>query len=180
MGVPTRQAKRIARDTLQRAKDEVRKGGRAETMYRQGDGDTLLELEAESPSIRERLEAARRHGARDEDIRQWNNLPLLLRVALEQQDEALRFGAFRAAKSEGQSPEQAARTAHKAHAIYTADPRQIPVGEPDAALPWELKLRVNAYRDARIAADDGEFESELRASTSFNAWVREKVASGEI
>ena len=149
-------------------------------MYDTGGGDNLLSFESRSEAARRLLEVRRKHGATDDDIRRWHNLCELERVMLLEQDQWMLLTTFRAARDQGQPDEQAAKTAAKAHARYTAQAEKIGADRHKDLLPAELKLRVNEYRDRLIAHNPSKLKQEVDEAGDFNALVRAKLATGEL
>lgn len=179
-GMPHSQARTMAQELLRTCKRKIADAGGRRTMYDTGGGDGLLSFESRDETIRKFLEVRRSHGATNEDVRRWHNLCELERVMLLEQDQWMLVATFRAVKDQGQPDEQAAKTATKAHARYTAQAEKIGTDGHKDLLPAELKLRVNEYRDRLIAQNPSRLKQEVDEAGDFNALVRAKLATGEL
>jgi hypothetical protein len=174
MGSSAAEASEKAREMLAQAKQEVsRRGWSAQCPNY---GDWLLQQETLNPKLRSMLEALRKEGVRNEDIRSWWNAPALERVVIELSDEMLRGASFIGHMRKGLNPQQAAEQMWKVHPKF-GDPEQGQ-GE-DRPIPIELKDRIIAFMERQYSRPDLMREKMDRMS-SFNALVREEIRKGTL
>lgn len=176
MGMSKAQGRRLGRQMLDAAKQEAKRMGRAADLYREGDGDRILEAATSDPKAQHLLERLKRQGVTDEDFRQWHNLSLLEKLCLREQDNAALSGLVLQQRDRGPSSGAAAERVEAQFPLYTWDIDEIDEADPHARLPIELKSRVNAYQLRRIITDPEKLRAEIEHAGSFNAHVREQVA----
>lgn len=142
-------------------------------------GDYLLEHESSDPQIGKKLRAKRSDGVRDSDIRWWWNMSVVERGLLMKMDEVAHTALFLQKKEEEKTAEEAAKILWKFHPQF-GDPEQgEEVSQEDRPIPFELKKRVAAFTEERMARDAAQFAKEIESCSSFNALVRSAIAKGQ-
>lgn len=191
MGIPN--AERMAKDLLNQAIEESKKGGSYNLPP--NFGDIILQREKAEQSViekvaeifRKNLPQKKAEGVRNEDIEWWWNLNDVERNMMFKVDEMHRMALFMELIQGGMSPEKAGKEVWKAHPIYTyGDPNQKPEKAPpglkreEYPLPAELKDRVNIYIEKRTKDDPDEVKKEIEKSSTFNAFVRKQIKKGNL
>ncbi len=179
MGMGAVEARDFAAQLIAQAKSEsqAQGGDRLPTNF----GDVILVRASTDVSLHEMLARKRREGVRDEDIRWWWNMHDLERRVMLNVDEYFRFALFKFKKDAGCTGDEAASIVKKCHPIFgEADDTQAQPDNDDQALPYELKDRINRYIERRSGTDPEEFKAEIERASSYNAFVRQKVRSGEL
>jgi hypothetical protein len=126
------------------------------------------------------LAAIRREGARDEDIRVWWNMPDLDRRMMLYFDEAYRVALYVERREYGHSCDEASARVWKCFAMYgDPDDTSKSSGE-DRPIPYELKIRVNAYMVKRMQQDPVGYKAEIEGASTFNALVRKWIRNGQL
>jgi len=139
-------------------------------------GDRLLQHESLDPKLHSTLEALRKEGVRNEDIRWWWNMPPLERVMLEMTDEMCRGGSFIALRRQGFNAEESARKLWQVHPKF-GKPEE---GEgEDRPIPIELKGRIIAFMERQYGSPD-TMRVKMERMSSFNALVREEIRQGTL
>jgi hypothetical protein len=177
--MPISQAKSTFRDLLKQAKKESVKEGTSNLP--QNFDDILLEEESTNPHFKSLLAKKRAEGVRDEDVRWFWNMHDLERRMMLKVDELFKFALFEKLRQEdGLNEKEAFNEVKKFQPIYgdPDDPSQ-PISE-DRALPMELKDRVNRYIEKREHIDKDEFRKEIEDSSTFNAFIRKIIKSGNL
>lgn len=176
LGMSKGHARKLARQILDSAKHEAKRMGQEADLYREGDGDSLVERAKSSPEMQRLLERLSRQGVTNEDFRQWHNLSLLEKLCLREQDNAAVAGLFLDRQDQGMSSGDAAETVKAQVPLYTWNIDDIDDANPHAKLPVELKARVNGYQLRRFATDPEGLQEDIERAGSFNAHVREQIA----
>ncbi len=178
IGFPTNQSKAMSQTVLKKSKDELIKAGQRNDMYRTGDGEHLLL--SQDAYIREHLEACKKHGATDEDIRNWHNLCQLEQSFLLNQDVLIAASLYETEQARGKTKAEAREAVKRSFAKYATLAAEIGEEPSEDSLPVELKLRINKYRLSLIQNHPEKFRRELEEAESFNKWVRSKISLGEL
>lgn len=120
------------------------------------------------------LEALRKEGLTNDDIRAWWNLSPIERVLIELTDEYQRTNAYVELRKQ-LPPEEAATILCQRQVIYdTAAPCDGPNHRP---LPFALKTRIDAY----LTSHDPELLVMKTAMVkSLNAVIREEIRQGRL
>ena len=178
MGISASEARRIARDMIHDAKEELKRTETSDTA--QDFGDQLLQRESTDPSVQEQLAKKRHEGVTDADIRWWWNLPAIERVLMEKVDGLQRYTICLKGSGEGHTPGQAAATLRKLHPMYGDPADTSETTGDDRPLPYELKDRVNSYIQKRSHDDPLAYKKDIANSPTFNALVRKGIRNGQI
>lgn len=180
-GFPKRDAKTMARDLVLSVRNAlVANSGDRTSVFAEGVGDQIVAQRYRHPQIDQHLKMLDALGVSAEDFSRWHNLSKLERKVLLKSDEWLMLATFSAAREEGKSDEEAGKLVAQIYARYTEAPENIGRSVASDLLPAELKLRVDAYRDARLRRDPTSFNAEVRQAGNFNAFVRQKMKQGEL
>jgi hypothetical protein len=140
----------------------------------------LLERERADPNVAREFQAKRQEGVTDEDIRWYWNMRDLERRAMEQMYRAILYAAWKSARAEGRSDEEAARHARKFHP-YWGDPDDTRLARDDnRPLPVELMKRKNAWFEKERATNPEGLELRLARSSSYNALIRAEIRAGRL
>jgi len=191
MGLPD--AKKTAKNMLNKA---IEKSKETRTYYLPYNfGDIMVRIEkAEQPNIEKAAEIFRRilpqeraEGVTDGDIRWWWNLNDVERQMMLSVDDFHFLSLFIREMKSGKTEEESGRAVWEARPIYTnGNPDTKPERAPfelkreDFPLPMELKDRVNRYIK-KIAKEDSEkIKQELRAFSTFNAFIRSEIKHGKL
>ncbi|HWR20466.1 MAG TPA: hypothetical protein VN444_01245 [Verrucomicrobiae bacterium] len=178
MGLSASEARRIARDMIHDAKEELKRSEAPDMA--QDIGDQMLQRESTDPSVQEQLAKKRQEGVTDADIRWWWNLPALERVLIEKVDGLERYTICLKWSGEGHTPGQAAATLRKLHPMYGDPADTSETTGDDRPLPYELRNRVNSYIQKRSQDDPLAYKKDIAHSSTFNALVRRGIRSGQI
>ncbi len=178
MGLSASEARRIARDMIHDAKEELKRSEAVDMA--QDIGDQMLQRESTDPSVQEQLAKKRQEGVTDADIRWWWNLPALERVLIEKVDGLERYTICLKGSGEGHTPGQAAATLRKIHPMYGDPADTSETTGDDRPLPYELRNRVNSYIQKRSQDDPLAYKKDIAHSSTFNALVRRGIRSGQI
>lgn len=141
-------------------------------------GDLMLKAAAagEPKSVRI-VQKARRERATDEDIRWWWNLPDLSRRMMIWSESCFRYAAFLGYLDEGLSAEEAAKRVHNLFPTYGDPDDTTKLSGEDRPLPYELKDRVNVFKERMGAL---YIAAQVQRFSSYNAFVRWAIAQGWI
>ena len=197
MGMPD--AKKIAKDMLNRSIEQSRKAGTY--VLPSNFGDIILKEEkAEEPKIEKVAEIYRRvlpqkinEGARAGDIKWWWNLNDVERHMMLNIDDLHKGTLFlhtiknSEIDNREKAGEEASRTVWQFHPIYTSGdpnikPQKAPSGikREDFPLPIELKDRINRYIEKRAKTDPEEYKKNIESSFTFNALIRKEIKNGNL
>lgn len=116
-------------------------------------------------------------GCSDVDIIEWWNLPSLNRRMVIWSESVFRMSTWLCFKEEGLTDEQTAIQIHKIFPKYRSPDTPRDKGDEDAYLCHEIRGRVDEYRIGHSAERTLE---EVKNYSTFNAWVRVKIRSGEL
>lgn len=135
------------------------------------------------------VDAARREGATDEDIREWWDFSEKNRQRILVSENTFRYSVFLSEMEEGKSSDEAALTVKRTFPIYgrTGDReaemkdrqacKELGLTEESRMLPPELRGRVDVYRKklgaTRILSLSNKYES-------YNAFLRDEIRNGRI
>jgi len=180
VGMPDAQARKLSRDLVDNAKAALKKSGLGDEMYVEGLGDHIEGSLAEHPELREMVAALEPHGVTLDDIRAWNNLAPLERQLLHEQDLMIILAFFQTKKDELGDGDAAGRLTAMNYPTYTWDITKHQGDPRKAPLPYELKLRVNEYRDMRLAVDPKAFLADLERDGTFNDHIRRLIREGHL
>lgn len=139
-------------------------------------GDWLLQHERTDQNIHRDLEALRREGVRDQDVRWYWNLPPLERVMLEKADEMSRVALYIASIKQGSNADQAGDLVWKVHPKF-GNPAEG--HDDDRPLPIELKARINSFIE-RHSASPLVMRAKTDKASSFNALIRSEIRAGSV
>ncbi|MDP1808210.1 MAG: hypothetical protein Q8L35_01585 [Actinomycetota bacterium] len=144
-------------------------------------GDVLLQKEVNDEETRLILSKKRTEGVRDEDIRSWWNMHDLERRMAIKVDDFYRmcFGIEEFKQSTGDLDEIAARI-RKIFPIYGDPDDTSNTTGADTPLPYELKDRINKYIEKTMQTNAEKSKKEIKASSTYNAFVRKEIAKGNI
>jgi hypothetical protein len=176
-GLPPPAAGQMVREMIDTAKEiSAREGSRIPANF----GDVLIASEATDARTKELLEAKRREGVRDEDIRWWWNLPDLDRRMFLLTDDHFHMAAASNGVRTGLTIQEAVALSQKTLPIY-GDPRDTSkLAGDNRPLPLEIRDRVNRYRERQSALDPASHKRDRDAASSFNALVRAAMRRREL
>jgi hypothetical protein len=179
MGMSTSEARKTFRDILKDAERKSAEEGTSElpTNF----GDILLKEEGVDEKVTSMLEKKRREGVRNDDIRWWWNMHDIERRMMVAFDDVMKITAYKVlTEDEGLNADDAKRRIRSSFPIFgDSDDTRYTSGE-NRPLPFELKDRINIYVEKRKETDPKDLEKEIQASSSLNAFIRDKIKVGEI
>lgn len=184
MGMNSRIAKNMAKQLVEYAIEACKKKG----IYEKNPDSLYLFSEvARDSDLPGYLQAIRKEGVTNEDIKEWYSLSPLERTLLEVEDEITRMSLFRhfidQKEAEGVDKETAAKEAAqhvRRHFPVWGDPRDTTHAEgDDRPLPIELKLCELRWRNKQLQ-DPAAFNIKLLGYSSYNAMIRAAIRSGEL
>ena len=133
------------------------------------------------PSARARLSAATApavaDGATAEDLEEYRTLPNFILRSVEKSENTMRLATFAAATDEGLNPDEAAARVRKIFPMYGKPTDESVTTGDDRPLPPELRGRIDRWRKKHAAA---QLLQRSAALNTFNAFIRERIQSGEI
>jgi len=171
------QAKKAACDIIKQIKEEQKQEGTGNVP--KNFSDYLLEKEKIDEKIKIKFSKKRQEGVRDEDIKWWFNLHDLKRRMLLKVDDIIRLTMFKHFKQGGKNSEEAVMEIRKYQPMYGDPDDTTHTSGEDRPLPYELKDRINKYIVSRTG-DREKLKIELLRSSSFNAYIREKIRKGNL
>ncbi|MEO2033577.1 MAG: hypothetical protein ABGZ35_15975 [Planctomycetaceae bacterium] len=175
MGFPPHEARKTAKEAVQKARQIVIERGQQHEPRNYG--DWLLSDANSGGQMKMHFETVRREGVTDDDIRDWWNRPPLERSLLEIGDEQNEMTAFLGAMEKGLAGDVAMVVVRRLHPIYgTRDPKND-AGD-DAPLPYEFRTRVTYLTNLQVQS--GEIQQRVQSQKSLNAVVREHIRDGKI
>ncbi len=179
-GMTQKQARVSVREAIALCKAQSIKEGTASLPNDYG--DLLLKAtESGDPDSKTIVDKARNEGATDDDIREYWNLPDLMRRMVHWSENVFRVSFTMGQWDHDLSKNEAAIQIRKAFPMY-GDPADVHVtsGE-DRPLPQELRGRVDRWRMRIINERGGDrLKAQLEKYSSFNALVREEIRRGNL
>jgi hypothetical protein len=178
MGFPHKEATETAEQLLARAKEKS-KQCKTDNMP-ENSGDFLLANESSDENIRATLDEKRKEGVTNDDLRWWWNMHDLERRMMLEFDELNKLLAHGEKKQSGLSDEEAAAEAMRVFPVYGEHDDPSHTSEENRPLPFELKDRVNLYVEKRSSDDLYLFRADVAQYKTFNAFVRDQIAKGNL
>ncbi len=120
---------------------------------------------------------AKRAGAREEDIREYWNLPELSRRMVNWSEQIFRYSLFSSCIEEGLSADEAMDKVRKTYPMYGNPENEQHVSGDDRPLPQELRGRVDIYRELHGAKKIQELS---KGFTTYNAFIRAELKKGNV
>lgn len=161
-------------------------------MFRKKKGNELLKMAREGIEPAKTIVArARLDGATDDDIVFYWNLSDREKEMVIQKQDVFLFAAFKSHSEAGNDTDTTARIVRKMFPYYGRTDikemekeslkviRKLGLSEKSRILPHELRKRVDEHR-VRVGAQVITAEIEAGEFESYNAYVRAKIAAGEI
>ena len=188
MGATASEARKMVRGFIEMAKEKANKEGTSNLPA--NFGDILLEEETRNDKTRNYLAKVRKEGVRDEDIRWWWNMHYLDRGVAFELEETMNVTKWQLFLEDivkenpglawNEAAAAAARQLRRTRVVY-GDPEDTSntTGE-DRPLPDELRNRVNAYIAQRTATDLAQFDKDIEQATTFNAFLRQEIRTGNL
>lgn len=174
MGNSQQEANKMARELVAQAKQVVAERGL--TNQPPNRGDLLLQQEASNPKIHAKLEAIRREGVTNDDIRWWWNMHPLEQVVMEKSDEINSMSPWLYLVKQGMEPDEAAKHVFRIHPKF-GNPEE---GDgDDRPLPIELKRRTIEFTERHFNSPE-RFRAMTDGATSFNALIRAEIRAGRL
>jgi hypothetical protein len=136
-------------------------------------------------------EMLRAEGVTEGDLLWWRNLSAQEKQEIKEADAAFRIPFLAECERENMPQAQALLRMMKTFAFYEEYPPRpeilnltvkLGLAENDIALPYELHGRIDNFlteistSESRIA----DLQKEVEESSSFNAYIRQKIKRGEI
>lgn len=185
-GLSPPEARKLFREFLQDVKQELEKSG---VSHPPNYGDLLLQQENNDLKIKSFLDARRKEGVTDEDIRRWWNMDALERGVWRHLNNHYSMNtmlnSFEKFKHLGEKAalEKAQESFRRSQPVF-GDP-EAPPSNPraqgsDRPLPEELEHRIDQYIEKRMKSDFPQLIKESASFTSFNAFVRSEIAKGRL
>ncbi len=183
VGMNKKEARDIACNLLESAKDDAKKEGT--TGLPPQYGDRLLANEPYDKRIKDMLAPKRAEGVTNNDIREWWNLHDLERRIMLKYDDFEKTKLFiyyienppNGLVEQDDIFEYAAHRVKKIHP-YDGIPEKGDISE-DRLLPVELKNRINKYIESR-AYNSQKYKDDVENSSSYNAFVRNEIKNGRL
>ena len=175
MGMPSHEARKTAKEFVQKARQMVTERGQLHEPRNYG--DWLLSDANDDAQMKTHLANVRRDGVTDADIRDWWNRPPLERALLEISDEHNEMTAFIGAMQKGLPGEDAMVVVRRLHPIYGTPDPENDAGD-DNPLPYEFRTRVTNLTNLQL--ESGELQQRIHSKKSLNAVVREHIRAGQI
>ena len=180
VGMPDRQARSMGRQLVETAKVALKKSGFGDEMYVEGLGEVMANDLDQFPEFKALVVALEPHGVTLDDARAWHSLAPLERQVLHEQDLLIMLSFFKTKKDELGDGDAAGRLTATHYPAYAWDITKYSGDHQNPPLPFELKLRVNAYRDRRLATDGQAFVGELERDGTFNDHIRRLMREGRL
>jgi hypothetical protein len=178
MGFPNKEATETAEQLLARAKEKS-KQCKTDNIPENA-GDVLLANESSDENVRAMLAEKRKEGVTNDDFRWWWNMHDLERRMMLEFDELNKLLAVGEKKQSGLSDEEAAAEAMSVFPVYGEHDDLSNTSEENRPLPFELKDRVNLYVEKRSSDDLYLFRADVAQYKTFNAFVRDQIAKGNL
>ena len=167
-------AREMAEQWLAMAKEESEAQGTAVV-----DADFYLKVAASRPEVAAKLDAKRRDGVTESDIRWWWNLSDIERRMIELSDDNARGALWMLECDQGLSDEEAGAQVRRFMAVW-GDPTDTSRSQgDDRPLPQELHARCIAWSEKQLANPE-EFKRRLMAFSSCNAMIRAEIREGRV
>lgn len=138
-----------------------------------------LSMVAESPELVARLEAKKKDGATEDDIRWLWDLPDVERRMIEKDDQHTILAFILEKEDQGLSKKQAIQELRKSMPMWGDPTDTTHTRGDDRLLPYELKRRVAAWME-RYYANPQAFDTKLASFSTFNAMIRSEIRAGRI
>jgi hypothetical protein len=178
-GMTLTQARDTFRNLIEMAKAQSLKDGTSK--FPENLGDIVLREESANPHYKAMLTKKRGLLVRDDDIRWWLNMHDLERQMMIMYDNWCGYALFlKLTKEDGLSQSEAGDKVKKSRPIFgDPDDTTVSTGD-DRPLPYELMGRIHTYVLERSQSQPEQFKNELNEASSFNAFIRVKITSGEM
>ena len=174
MGASRGEAKEMAADMLQRAKQQIIADGSA--TQPPNAGDVALERAKTDERMKAEFQKLYDEGVTNDDIRWWWNMSALERALIQETDKIGRTASWLRWIESGLTPDEATERTNRIHPRFGVPASEEGPGRP---LPVELKLRITDFCE-RWQKKPVAFKEKIDKYANFNALVRAAIRNGKL